>query len=277
MKRNMKLMEDVIKLYNKVEDLYTNISNKLNSTHDFDGVYGTDGLYRKFIYISTVRFNISDALRCIENNIIDVQSIKSRLYKIAIRTNDIYRIYKNDETDSDNTSDPLYLYNIVKDIRKDLLDIRGLRVDKTTPSISVSNQECIKIKASLKCINYKNTEELFKYIQELGFIKDFDISVFYIEYDLDDRQDIAISLDIYKESVGDLVKILNTLTRYSYINMYNYNMYRYGWDFEKLGKRIRNKMNISRIPESNINIFHTVEWLFNSVAYGTPDPMEILE
>ena len=50
-----------------------------------------------------------------------------------------------------------------------------------------------------------------------------------------------------------------------------------GWDFEKLSKRIRNKMNISRIPDSNIDIFHTVEWLFNSVVYGTPDPVEILE
>ena len=39
----MKLVKDVTKLYNKVEDLYTNIRNKLNDTHDFNSVYGING------------------------------------------------------------------------------------------------------------------------------------------------------------------------------------------------------------------------------------------
>lgn len=65
MRRNMKLMEDVIKLYNKVEDLYTNIGNKLNNTHDFDSVYGIDGLYSKDIYVKFLRFHIGSAFDCI--------------------------------------------------------------------------------------------------------------------------------------------------------------------------------------------------------------------
>ena len=277
MKRNMKLMEDVIRLYNKVEDLYTNISNKLKDTHDFDGVYGIDGLYCKDMYVKFLRYHVGSAFDCIiDNNTTDIQSVKHHLYKAVRKTNDMYRVYKESDLDSDKTTDPLYLYNILKDIRNDLLCMDELRVDKSIPSINISNQECIKINMSLKDINYKSTKVLFEYIQKIGLIKDFNIRVFYI-YDsyYSDRDDIAISISVYEEYAGDLVRILNTFTRYSYIN--SYNTYMCGWDFEKLGKRIRNKMNISRIRESNINIFHTVEWLFNSVVYGTPDPMEILE
>ena len=276
MQRNMKLVEDVTKLYNKVEDLYTNIRNKIKDTHDFNSVYGIDGLYSKDIYVKFLRFHIGSAFDCIiGNNITDIQSVKHHLYKVVMKTNDMYRIYKESDLASDKTTDPLYLYNILKDIRNDLLCMDELRVSKSIPSINVSNQECIWIDMSLEYINYKSTKVLFEYIQKIGLIKDLDIRVLYMDDSYNDRDNITISMNVYKEFAGDLVRILNTLTRYSYIN--SYNTYRCGWEFEKLSKRIRNKMNISRMPESNINIFHIVEWLFNSVVYRTPDPVEILE